>query len=60
MNQSNLDTILRSIEESIHLSGEEISDLQNWNLKLDLSVQNIINISPNEAEKSDIQLKLLK
>lgn len=59
-NESNLDTVLRSIEESIHFSGEEISDPQNWNLKVDLSVQDIINKSPNKAEKIRYTIKTLE
>lgn len=50
-NGSNLDIVLRSIEESICFSGEELSEPQNWNLQLNLKVQDIINKSPNEAER---------
>ncbi len=59
-NESNLDIVLRSIEESIHFSGEEISEPQNWNLKVNLAVQDIINKSPNEAEKIRYTIKTLE
>ena len=59
-NESNLDIVLKSIEESIHFSGEEMSDPQNWNLKVDLPVQDIINKSPNEAEKIRYTIKTLE
>lgn len=59
-NESNLDIVLKSIEESIHFSGDNISDPQNWNLKVDLAVQDIINKSPNEADKIRYTIKTLE
>ena len=59
-NESNLDIVLRSIEESLHFSGEEISKPQNWDFKLNLKVQDIIDKSPNEAEKIRYTIKTLQ
>ena len=59
-NESNLDIVLRSIEESINFYGEEISKPQNWDFKLDLKIQDIINKSPNEAEKIRYTIKTLQ
>ncbi len=59
-NESNLDIVLKSIEENLHFSGKEISDPQNWNLQLNLKVQDIINKSPNEAEKIRYTIKTLE
>lgn len=59
-NESNLDIVLKSIEESLHFSGEDISDPQSWDLEVDLPVQNIINKSPNEADKIRYTIKTLE
>lgn len=59
-NESNLDIVLKSIEENLHFCGKELSEPQNWNLKLNLSVQDIINKSPSESEKIRYTIKTLE
>lgn len=56
-NGSNLDIVLKAIEESMRFSDEELSEPQNWNLQLNLKVQDIINKSSNEAERIQYIIK---
>lgn len=59
-NESNLEIVLKSLEENICFSGEELSQPQNWNFQLNLKVQDIINKSPNEAEKIRYTIKTIE
>lgn len=59
-NKSNLDIVLKSIEEAIHFRGEDISNPQDWNLSVGLKVQDVISKSPQEAEKIRYTIKILE
>lgn len=59
-NESNLDIVLEAIEENLHFCGEELSEPQNWNFKLNLPVQDVINKSPIESEKIRYTIKTLE
>ena len=58
--ESNLDIVLKAIEENLSFCGEELSEPQNWDFKLNLPVQDIIDKSPNETEKIKYTIKTLE
>lgn len=59
-NKSNLTIVLDAIEEKLHFCGNDLSSPKDWNLSIGLSVQDIIDKSPKEAEKIRYAIKVLE
>lgn len=55
-----LEIVLKSIEKNLCFTGNDLSKPTNWNLELNLSVQDIINESPKETDKIRYIIKTLE
>lgn len=55
-----LETILKTIEEKLTFKGNDLSNPTDWNLELNLPVQEIINKSPKEIDKIRYIIKMLE
>lgn len=59
-NESNLTIVLNAIEEKLHFAGNNLSSPQDWNFQIGLSVQDVIDKSPKEADKIRYTIKTLE
>ncbi len=58
--ENDLKVVLEAIEESMTFTGDDIAEPQNWNLNVNVSVQELIDKEPEKANTIRYTIKVLE
>lgn len=59
-NHESILVVLEEIEKAISFKGSDLSNPQDWNFELNLSIEDIIKRSPNESDNIRYVIKIFE